>query len=276
MSLTARRTEPVTILQRERSLRPDLFLILPYLALAALGIVMVYTASAPRNELLDLDPALTVRRHVVFVLIGFAVFIVSSLIGGRTLRSLSIPFYLTSVAALGLVLTPLGRELKGAQRWIQIGPLQLQPSEFAKIAVILALAVLLANAGTNLQWHHIGRAVLMVAIPAVLIFLQPDLGTMLVFFLRLGGDVVHWRHNVPPAGLHRAGRNCGGGGAFPAGSHQAISDRPGYFLPRRREWRRRRLQPAPIRDRHRLWRLLWQRAVWRHPDQPLLRAGAEH
>lgn len=182
MSLTARRTEPVTILQRERSLRPDLFLILPYLALAALGIVMVYTASAPRNELLDLDPAVTVRRHVIFVLIGFAVFIASSLIGGRTLRSLSIPFYMVSVIALGLVLTPLGRELKGAQRWIQIGPLQLQPSEFAKIAVILALAVLLANAGSNLKWHHIGRGVILVGLPAVLIFLQPDLGTMLVFF----------------------------------------------------------------------------------------------
>ena len=181
MSLTARRIEPVTILQRERTLRPDLFLILPYLALAALGIVMVYTASAPRNELLDLDPASTVRRHVIFVLIGFAVFILASLIGGRTLRSLSIPFYLVSVVALGLVLTPLGRELKGAQRWIQIGPLQLQPSEFAKVAVILALAVLLANAGTTLRWYHIGRAVLMVGMPALLIFLQPDLGTMLVF-----------------------------------------------------------------------------------------------
>ena len=84
--------------------------------------------------------------------------------------------------ALGLVLTPLGRELKGAQRWIQIGPLQLQPSEFAKIAVILALAVLLANAGTNLKWHHIARGVLLVGIPAILIFRQPDLGTMLVFF----------------------------------------------------------------------------------------------
>ncbi len=182
MALTTPRTEPVTILQRERSLRPDLFLILPYLALAALGIVMVYTASAPRNELLDLDPAATVRRHVIFVVIGFAVFIASSLIGGRTLRSFSIPFYLASVIALGLVLTPLGRELKGAQRWIQIGPLQLQPSEFAKIAVILALAVLLANAGSNLQWHHIGRSVLLVGLPAILIFRQPDLGTMLVFF----------------------------------------------------------------------------------------------
>ncbi len=180
MALTARRTEPVTILQRERALRPDMFLILPYLALAALGIVMVYTASAPRNELLGLDPASTVRRHIVFVLIGFAVFIASSLIGGRTLRSLSIPFYMGSLLALGIVLR-WGRELKGAQRWIQIGPLQLQPSEFAKVAVILALAVLLANAGNTLRWFHIGRAVLLVGAPAILIFLQPDLGTMLVF-----------------------------------------------------------------------------------------------
>jgi len=181
MALAARRNEPVTILQRERSLRPDLFLVLPYLALAALGIVMVYTASAPRNELLDLDPASTVRRHIIFVLLGFAVFIGSSLIGGRTLRSRSVPFYVISILALGLVLTPAGRELKGAQRWIQVGPLQLQPSEFAKIAVILALAVLLANAGSSLRWNHIARAVFLVGLPAVLIFLQPDLGTMLVF-----------------------------------------------------------------------------------------------
>jgi len=181
MALTARRTEPVTILQRERALRPDLFLILPYLTLSALGIVMVYTASVPRNELLDLDPGSTVRRHVIFVVIGFAVFIASSLIGGRSLRSLSIPFYLGSLVALGLVLTPLGKRLKGAQRWIQVGPLQLQPSEFAKVAVILALAVLLANAGNKLRWFHIGRALLLVGAPAVLIFMQPDLGTMLVF-----------------------------------------------------------------------------------------------
>ncbi len=180
MAFTTRRTEPVTILQRERSLRPDLFLVLPYLALAALGIVMVYTASAPRNELLGIDPGSTVRRHIVFVVVGFGVFIVSSLVGGRTLRGLSIPFYAGSVAALGLVLA-FGRELKGAQRWIQIGPLQLQPSEFAKIAVILALAVLLANAGTTLKWNHIAGAVVLVGAPAVLIFLQPDLGTMLVF-----------------------------------------------------------------------------------------------
>lgn len=180
MALTARRTEPVTILQRERALRPDLFLILPYLTLSALGIVMVYTASAPRNELLDLDPASTVRRHIIFVIIGFAVFIGSSLIGGRTLRSLSVPFYMASLVALGIVLE-WGRELKGAQRWIQVGPLQLQPSEFAKVAVILALAVLLSNAGNKLRWFHIGRAMLLVGVPAVLIFMQPDLGTMLVF-----------------------------------------------------------------------------------------------
>lgn len=180
MVLTTRRTEPVTILQRERSLRPDLFLVLPYLALAALGIVMVYTASAPRNELLGIDPGATVRRHIIFVLIGFAVFIASSLIAGRTLRSLSIPFYAGSVIALVLVLA-IGKKAKGAQRWIELGPLQLQPSEFAKIAVILALAVILANAGASLRWNHIAGAVLLVGVPAVLIFSQPDLGTMLAF-----------------------------------------------------------------------------------------------
>ena len=180
MALTARRTEPVSLLQRERALRPDLFLILPYLALSALGIIMVYSASAPRNEVLGLDPATTVRRHVLFVLVGFAIFVAASLIDGRTLRTLSIPIYLGAIVALGLVLQ-FGRVLKGAQRWIQIGPFQLQPSEFAKIAVILALAVLLANAGQSLKWYHIARAVLLVGLPAALIFLQPDLGTMLVF-----------------------------------------------------------------------------------------------
>jgi len=181
MALTARRSEPVTFLQRERALRPDVLLILPYLALAALGIIMVYTASAPRLELLGEDPAFAVRRHIIFVVLGFGVFIAASLIGGRTLRSVSIPFYVGAVVALGLVLTPLGRELKGAQRWIQLGPLQLQPSEFAKIAVILALAVLLARAGLPMRWYDVARAVLLVGVPAILIFLQPDLGTMLVF-----------------------------------------------------------------------------------------------
>lgn len=169
------------ILQRERPLRPDLFLVMPFLALAVVGILMVYTASAPGLEADGLDPTTTMRRHVVFVLIGIASFVATSLIDNRSLNLLTPPVYLGAVIGLLLVLTPLGDVRKGANRWIGLGPFQLQPSEFAKVAVILALAALLATAvGTSLRWYHLMRAGIVVGIPALLIFLQPDLGTMLV------------------------------------------------------------------------------------------------
>jgi len=179
MSLTARRIEPVTILQRERSLRPDLVLLLAYGALAALGIVMVYSASAPRLEAFDQDPTSLVRRHTVFVIVGVVTFVATSMISGRSLRTLSPVVYLGSLATLVAVL--FAPAVAGVNRWIQIGPFQFQPSEFAKIAIILALALLLSTAHDALRLSHIARAVGLVAVPALLTFRQPDLGTMLVF-----------------------------------------------------------------------------------------------
>ena len=80
MSLTTPRAEPVSILQRDRELRPDLFLVLAYLALAGIGIVMVHTASAPRLELLGADPASLMRRQAIFAVLGVGVFIMASMI----------------------------------------------------------------------------------------------------------------------------------------------------------------------------------------------------
>lgn len=202
MVLTARRTEPVSILQRERPLRPDLLMVLSYLALSALGIVMIYTATAPALELAGRDAATTMRRHAVFVAIGIVVFIVASLVDQRTLLSLTPMAYVGTLAALALVLTPLGTEFNGARRWVDIGPLPFQPSEFAKIAVILALASLLGMgaAGGKVRWDHIARAVVIVGLPAVLIFRQPDLGTMLVFgfvaVVMLYASGTSWRQMV--------------------------------------------------------------------------------
>ena len=180
MSLTVERTEPVSILQRERQLRPDLILILAFIALAGLGIVMVYTASAPRLELLGADPTSLMRRQAVFAVAGVGVFFVASMIDNQTLRSLTPWLFGASVISLMLVLTVVGQSVKGAQRWVQIGPFQFQPSEFVKVALILALAALLSVASERLRWDHVARAIVLVALPAVLIFLQPDLGTMLV------------------------------------------------------------------------------------------------
>jgi rod shape determining protein RodA len=89
--------------------------------------------------------------------------------------------YLANVLFLLLVLV-VGREVKGAQRWIFLGPVQLQPSEFAKVAIILTLAVFLHK---NYERIHQPKTVLWggahILLPWLLIFKQPDLGTSLTF-----------------------------------------------------------------------------------------------
>ncbi len=180
MVLAARRTELVTLLQRERALRPDLLLILSYLALTGLGLVMIYSASAPRLLADGKSPTDLVRRQLIFVVVGIGAFILASLIEHRTLKMVTPLVYGGSLITLVLVL--FGKVVAGANRWIQIGPFQFQPSELAKIALILVLAAALASAADKtLSWQDVARAVALVGIPAALIFKQPDLGTMLVF-----------------------------------------------------------------------------------------------
>lgn len=180
MVLTARRTEPVTLLQRERSLRPDLILILSYLALSGLGLVMIYSASAPKLLSQGDSPTEAVFRQMIFVAVGIVGFFAASLIEHRTLKMLAPIAYVASLVTLVIVLFAPVRA--GATRWIPIVGFQFQPSELAKITLILALAAMLAaSRDRSLHWIEIARAVGLVAVPAVLIFRQPDLGTMLVF-----------------------------------------------------------------------------------------------
>jgi rod shape determining protein RodA len=180
MVLTARRTEPVTLLQRERSLRPDIVLIIAYLALTGLGLVMIYSASAPKMIADGMSPTTLVARQSIWVVVGIIGFFATSLIEPRTLKMLTPVAYLASLVALIIVL--LGPVRQGATRWIPIGSFQFQPSEIAKITVLLAVAYLLAGSRDKaLHWAEVARAVVLVAIPSLLIFLQPDLGTMLVF-----------------------------------------------------------------------------------------------
>ena len=179
MVLTARRTEPVTILQRERSLRPDLVLIISYLALSGLGLVMIYSASAPRLLAEGRSPTELVRRQLLFVIVGIGAFILTSLIEHRTLKMLTPIAYVGSLVTLIVVL--FMPAVAGANRWIAIGSFQFQPSEFAKVALILALAASLAAAiDKTMHWLEVMKSVALIAIPAFLIFRQPDLGTMLV------------------------------------------------------------------------------------------------
>ena len=181
MSSYAGERKQMSLLRRERQLRPDLALVIPYLLLTALGLVMIYSASAPRLEAIGVNPSRELEQQAAFVLIGFAAFAIVSVIDLRFVRPWVPAVYLGSVVTLILVISPLGSAVKGAQRWIQLGPIRFQPSEIAKVAVILGLAMLLSGAAKPMHWERVARAVILVAFPAVLIFLQPDLGTMLTF-----------------------------------------------------------------------------------------------
>jgi rod shape determining protein RodA len=168
-------------LDRDRPLRPDLVLVLTYLAISAIGLLMVYSATAPGLESRGLDPTAELKTQAIFVVIGFVVFAVTSSLDLTEIKGFTGPIYIISIGLLLLVLTPLGDSEGIAQRWIDLRFIQFQPSEVAKIAVILMLASLLSSAETPLSWQTVARSLVVVGIPSILIFEQPDLGTMLVF-----------------------------------------------------------------------------------------------
>jgi rod shape determining protein RodA len=145
---------------------------------------MVFSASAPRLEATGLSRSEQVLRQAAFMGVGIIGFAVASLVSERNWRMLSPFAFAGAVLLLLAVLSPIGTAPTGAQRWIPLGFFNLQPSELAKPAVILALAVLLSppdDALAGVRWSRIGKVLALVAVPSALIFVQPDLGTMLVF-----------------------------------------------------------------------------------------------
>lgn len=159
---------------------PDVILFVAMILLSGLGILMVYTASQGRLAAQGLDPTSAMVKQAVFAVIGLVLFLLGSLIDYRDLAGWSVVIYGVALALLAFVLTTPVRN--GTNRWIPIGPFQFQPSEFAKLAMIIALAALLApGRDAGMRWRRLGMALLVLAVPAALIVFQPDLGTMMVF-----------------------------------------------------------------------------------------------
>ncbi len=164
--------------QVERS-RPDFVMITIIASLTALGLLMILSTSGPRLEAEGAARASEMVRQSTFVVLGAVVFLVATILSDRQWRLLTPWVYAGTLFLLVLVLI-IGELIQGAARWIPLGVVNLQPSEVAKPAVILILAALLAGA-VKVKWLRILQAFALVGVPAVLIFLQPDLGTMLVF-----------------------------------------------------------------------------------------------
>src|SRR5437763_2033688 len=160
--------------------RPDYLLLASTLALLVLGTLMVYSASfvVAHNEFND--DAYFLVRQLAWIAAGGVGLLVAARIDYRRWRSLSLPIMFLCIGMLVLVLVPgLGSSSYGAVRWLKVGPLQIQPSEIAKLAMTLYLADWLSRRGPIVAELLKGLLpfAIMVGIVAVLVAVQPDLGT---------------------------------------------------------------------------------------------------
>lgn len=176
-SLTA-----VDLRPRPTRTKPDFVLIGITAALSALGLLMILSTSAPRLEAQGLGRSSQMVRQALFVGLGAMILVGTSIISDRYWKLLAPFLYVGTLVLLLAVLSPFGALRQGAQRWISLGLFDLQPSEVAKVAVVLALALMLAPVEEGrMRWLRLLKVGALVGFPAVLIFMQPDLGTMLVF-----------------------------------------------------------------------------------------------
>ena len=163
----------------------DLILVAATLLVSIIGVVMVFTAT--RGSLLAEgdDPKTFLKKQGLFVVLGLIVMVVVALIDYRRLEPVAnVLYWLIVLALLGVF--AIGSSAQGAARWFSLGPLQLQPSEFAVLALILAVAAYCARREEEgLAWRDVFRLLIMAAIPIVLVLLQPDLGTAMIMVIVL-------------------------------------------------------------------------------------------
>ncbi len=158
----------------------DIGLALAAIGIACFGLLMIYSASRDRLALSGIDPAYYLKRQAVFVALGIGVMIIVASIDYRRLRDFAPVLYGGSVFLLLAVFSPLGHKSKGAQAWFQVGTYQFEPSEVAKVALIMGLAGLCAHYKGRLGGRELLVVLGLAAIPFALIYKQPDLGSALV------------------------------------------------------------------------------------------------
>ncbi|MDR3289307.1 MAG: putative lipid II flippase FtsW [Peptococcaceae bacterium] len=168
-------------MQRRR--KPDQILLGAILALLLVGIVMVYSSSAVKGYVQYDDPAHYFKMQLLWSGLGLVAMAGGLWIDIAKLRRYAKQIFLLAVILLIMVKIPgIGREVNGADRWLGLGPLSVQPSEVIKLSMVLATAHLMALNPQKMSSFRQGvlPVLALLGVVAALIMLQPDLGTTLV------------------------------------------------------------------------------------------------
>ena len=180
-------------------------LLLYVVLLVAFGVLMGYSAGFG-TPLAGEHLSQTVKT-LIWAAIGLAVFFAAASVDYQWLRTLAMPIYVVMVGLLVLTMA-FGTNLFGAQMSLTLLGLDFQVSEVSKVLMVAALAAFLSGRGGRIAGPStIGLAIALVAVPAILVFIQPDLGGALVFgailagMLFMSGASVGWLATLAGAGL---------------------------------------------------------------------------
>jgi rod shape determining protein RodA len=177
--------------------RLDWVLVIAVAILCVLGCALVWAATKPQGL-----GSSYLKKDALNVILGVGMAVIAASVDYRTLRAYTPVLYAASVVGLLAVLSPLGQTINGAHSWIGLGGgFEIQPSEFAKVAVVLGIAMLLSEKREGI-FEPTRQDVLLClglsAIPALLILAQPDVGSIMVFafivfgMLALSGISARW------------------------------------------------------------------------------------
>ena len=175
----------------------DKWLLVALGVLAMIGLILTLAASPPVAARIGYDSFYFVKRETVYLPIALALTLAVSLLEPRGVRRIAVLVFLVSLALMATTLM-VSTEIKGARRWLSLGPLSLQPSEFVKpaFAVVAAWMFAAQRQGQRIPGNLI--AILLYAVVAALLAAQPDIGMVVVvsavwftqFFL--SGLRLHW------------------------------------------------------------------------------------
>jgi cell division protein FtsW len=155
-------------------------------ALVLFGLVMVYSASSGSAALGNANPLGFVERQAIYAIIGVALLVVVSRLPLERIRALA-PTLVVTALVLCLGVLAVGPRINGARRWITVGPLVFQPSELAKLAVVVWTAAYLSCRRPPGTLKELARPIgCLVLLFAMLVVVEPDLGTTLTLLLVVG------------------------------------------------------------------------------------------
>jgi rod shape determining protein RodA len=191
----------------------DWVLVLAVVALSFIGAMLIWSATHGRTSLTGGNQYAFLVRHAMNFAIGLVLAVGAAVMDHRRVRILAPVLYAASVVGLILVLVPgVGAVINGSRSWIQLPFMSIQPSEFAKLAVIVGMALLIAeksetDRNENARTVDVAQAVGVAAVPVVLVMLQPDLGTVMVLgsivfgIIAVSGVPKRWMLGLLTAGV---------------------------------------------------------------------------